>query len=208
MFFVLALFTFTASAGHAFEGKVRYVIDGDTFILENNKTVRMASIDTSEIGRNGKRDQYYAREATDILKRLISGKRVRIEYTPDHKDHYKRIVGWVYVDDLFVNEYMVRNGAAFFYYHKNNQKKLQNMILQAQRRAYKEMKGFWPVISKLEKFNRKWIGNKRSYRCFPDGSRSARKIGKQNRVFFPGLEQAFLKGYSPARNTNIWPVVR
>lgn len=202
--FCLSLLFSTVS--YAFEGKVRYVIDGDTFILENNKTVRIASIDTPEIGRDGKSDQYYAREAKDILTKLISGKLVRIEYTPDHKDHYKRIVGWVYLGSMFVNEYMIRKGAAFFYYHKNNQQRCQRLLLKAQQQAYRNEKGFWPAIQEQKTFKLQWVGNKRSLRCFSESSKYARKINKRNRVYFSNLGQAFMQGYSPARNENFWPL--
>lgn len=167
--------------------------------------MRIASIDTPEIGHGGKADQFYAREAKALLEKLISGKRVRIEYTPDHKDHYKRIVGWVYVNNLFVNEFMVSNGAAFFYYHKNNQEKFQNKLLQAQRKAYKSGKGFWPVIKKQEKFKQDWVGNRRSKRCFPAGDKYVGKTAKRNRVYFSNIGQAFLQGYSPARSAYFWP---
>ncbi len=207
LFLALCLCILSPSAGHAFEGKVRYVIDGDTFVLENNKTVRIASIDTPEIGRNGKPDQYYAYESKVLLSKLVLGKRVRIEYTPDHKDHYKRIVGWVYSGGTFVNEYMIRKGAAFYYYHKNNQDYLQNLLLQAQRKAFMNQNGFWPVIKKQKEFSLQWVGNKRSKRCFPEGSRYALKTSKRNRVNFLNLGQAFMQGYCPARGAGFWPAV-
>ncbi|GKT29408.1 thermonuclease family protein, partial [Aduncisulcus paluster] len=176
----------TATAS-AFEAKVRYVIDGDTFILSNNKHIRIAGIDTPEIGRDGKADQYYAQQAKSMLNKLILGKRVRIEYAGKGTDHYKRIIGWVYVDDVFVNRHMIRN---------------------AQRKAYDEKEGFWPVISKLKKFNEPWVGNKNSRRCFLPGDKYAKKISRKNKVNFSSLGEAFYDGYSPARHLNFWPVVK
>ncbi|WP_245577146.1 thermonuclease family protein [Maridesulfovibrio zosterae] len=187
---------------------MKHVIDGDTFVLWNNKTVRIASVDTPEIGYEGHSDQYYAREAKEILTKLILGKSVQIEYTPDHKDHYNRIVGWVYVNGIFVNEYLVKNGAAFFYYHKNNQEKYQNILLEAQRKAYEDKSGFWPVIQRVKEFNSNWIGNSRSQRCFPEGNKYALRTAKRNRIYFSNLGKAFLEGYSPARNINFWPEVK
>ena len=199
---------FSAATASAFEAKVRYVIDGDTFILANNKHVRIAGIDTPEIGRDGKPDQFYAQKAKSMLNKLIFGKRVRIEYAGKGTDRYKRIVGWVYVDDVFVNKQMIRNGAAFFYFHKGNNRGKQKLLLQAQRKAYDEKKGFWPVISKLKKYNKPWVGNKNSRRCFLTGDRYAKKISWKNRVNFSNLGEAFYDGYSPARHLNFWPVVK
>ncbi|NDV27356.1 thermonuclease family protein [Desulfovibrio sp. JC010] len=207
-FFVLCCLFFNAATASAFEARVRYVIDGDTFVLADNRHVRIAGIDTPEIGRDGKPDQYYARQAKAMLNKLILGKRVRIEPAGKGKDRYKRIIGWVYVDNLFVNKRMIRKGAAFYYFHKGNDRGKQKLLLQAQRNAYKEKKGFWPVVSKLKKFNKPWVGNKKSRRCFLTGDRYAEKIGRLNRVKFSSLGEAFYEGYSPARHLNFWPIVK
>lgn len=206
LFFVLCCLLIGAATASAFEGKVRHVIDGDTFILEDDQRVRIAGIDTPEIGRDGKPDQYYARQAKGMLNKLILGRRVRIETAGKGKDRYKRIVGWVYVDDLFVNEQMIRNGAAFFYFHKGNDSSKQKLLLQAQRKAYGEKKGFWPVISKVKKFNQPWVGNRDSKRCFLPNDKFAKRISWRNKVSFSSLGDAFYDGYSPARHLNFWPL--
>ncbi|WP_415713140.1 thermonuclease family protein [Maridesulfovibrio sp.] len=208
LFFIVCCLLFSVAPASAFEAGVRYVIDGDTFILDNSKRVRIAGIDTPEIGRKGKADQYYAQEAKDLLSKLILGKRVRIDFAGKGIDHYKRIVGWVYVDDVFVNKYMISKGAAFFYFHKGNDSGRQKLLLQAQRKAYKGKKGFWPVVSKLKKFNMPWVGNKNSRRCFLPGDKYAKKISWRNRVNFSSLGEAFYDGYSPARDLNLWPLVK
>ncbi len=206
LFYAFVLIFLGNVPAYAFEARVKHVIDGDTFILEDNRSVRLASIDTPEIGRDGKKDQYFAREAKDVLTRLIAGRTVRIDLTHDQKDHYKRLVGWVYVDGKFLNEYMVREGYAFFYYHKNNEHKFQNIILQAQRKAYKSKKGFWPVVMMQKQFNKLWIGNKKSRRCFPESDKFAKRISLRNRVLFTNLGEGFKQGYSPARHVDFWPV--
>ncbi|WP_320007901.1 thermonuclease family protein [Maridesulfovibrio sp.] len=207
-FFVLCCLFFVAATASAFEAKVRYIIDGDTFILENNERVRIAGIDTPEIGRDGKLDQYYARQSRAMLNKLLLGKRVRIEYAGKGKDRYKRIVGWVYLDDLFVNKYMVRNGAAFFYFHKGNDSGRQKLLLQAQRKAYDEKRGFWAVLSKVEKFSIQWVGNRKSRRCFLPDDKFAKRISWKNKVHFSNLGKAFYEGYSPARHLNFWPLTK
>ncbi|WP_419780002.1 thermonuclease family protein [Maridesulfovibrio sp.] len=206
LFFVLCCLFLGAATASAFEANVRYVIDGDTFILENDQRVRIAGIDTPEIGRDGKPDQYYARQAKAMLNKLILGKRVRIEPAGKGKDRYKRIVGWVYIDELFVNKYMIRKGAAFFYFHKGNERGKQKLLLQAQRKAYTEKKGFWPAISKVKKFNKPWVGNRNSKRCFLPNDKFAKRISWRNKVSFSSLGDAFYDGYSPARHLNFWPL--
>ncbi|WP_245805439.1 thermonuclease family protein [Desulfovibrio gilichinskyi] len=182
------------------------MIDGDTFILENNEKIRLASIDAPELGHDGKPEQYYAEEAREILSKMILNKIVVIDPV-ETKDHYGRTVGWVYLDNSFVNELMIASGAAFFYFHPNNDPLKQNFLLQTQRKAMPEMKGFWRKIFSLKDFNIKWVGNMRSRRCFRDGSNFSVTIMSRNKVRFSNLGEAFMKGYTPARATMFWPNV-
>ncbi len=206
MFFcVMVCFCYLSALNcYAFEGKVKSVIDGDTFILENNEKIRIASIDAPELGHDGKPEQYYAKEAREILTKMILNKIVVIEAV-DKKDHYGRTVGWVYLDNSFVNEQMIANGAAFFYFHPNNDSSKQDFLLQTQRKAMSEMKGFWRKIFSLKDFNIKWVGNMRSRRCFRDGSNFSVTIMNRNKVRFSNLGDAFMQGYTPARATMFWP---
>ncbi|WP_432736603.1 thermonuclease family protein [Maridesulfovibrio sp. FT414] len=187
---------------------MKSVIDGDTFVLEDNRNVRIASIDTPEIGHNGDTDQYYARKSKSALTELVKGKKVRVELTSDGKDKYGRLVAWVYVRNIFVNEFMVRNGFAVYYHHRNNRENYQNILLQAQRKAYKDEKGFWPVIRKQKMFTKEWVGNRNSRRCFPEGNSLVQRISLKNRVNFTDLGEAYRQGYSPARNIGFWPQER
>lgn len=201
---IVCLCLFSAWNCYAFEGKVKYVIDGDTFILENNERIRLASIDTPELGHEGKPDQYYAEEARKILAEIILNKIVVIDPVAK-KDRYGRTVGWVYLDNSFVNEMMIAKGAAFFYFHPNNNSSKQDLLLQAQRKAMSEMKGFWSKIFSLKDFNIKWVGNMRSRRCFRDGSNFSVTVMSRNKVLFSNLGEAFMQGYTPARATMFWP---
>ncbi|WP_291327796.1 thermonuclease family protein [Desulfovibrio sp. UCD-KL4C] len=189
---------------YAFEGKVKSVIDGDTFILENNERIRLASIDAPELRLEGKPEQYYAKEAREILANMILNKTVVIEPV-EAKDRYGRTVGWIYLDKFLVNELMIANGAAFFYFHPNNNPSKQEFLLQTQKKAMSEMKGFWRKIFSLKDFNIKWVGNMRSRRCFRDGSNFSVTIMSRNKVRFSNLGEAFMQGYTPARATMFWP---
>ncbi|WP_320169901.1 thermonuclease family protein [Maridesulfovibrio sp.] len=207
--FLVLLFVFVYPAdGRAFEAKVKYVIDGDTFVMEDGSTVRLASIDTPEIGHDGRKDGYYAREAGEALRNMVNGRTVSVIAASKSGDRYGRMVAWVFAGNIFVNEYMVENGYAYFYYHGNNHKDYRKKILEAQCRAINGQKGFWPVVLKEGKAGQTWIGNRRSHRCFPEKCGIVSKINPANRVSFTNLELAFRQGYSPARNISFWPSVR
>ena len=86
--------------------EVDRVIDGDTFVLTNNQQIRLMSVNAPEVGLCG------SMEATDKLKSLIDGKKVRLE--GDLNDHFGRFLALVYVDDQLVNKEMILSGWARF----------------------------------------------------------------------------------------------
>ena len=86
--------------------EVDRVIDGDTFVLTNNQQIRLMSVNAPEVGLCG------SVEATDKLKSLIDGKKVRLE--GDLNDHFGRFLALVYVDDQLVNKEMILSGWARF----------------------------------------------------------------------------------------------
>lgn len=95
--------------------KVRYVIDGDTFILESNQRVRMIGIDAPEIrhAKYGKKAEPYGKEAKQYLRRLIQGCDVRLTDGGEPFDRFGRRLAYVYLKDgTFVNRKMVEAGYA------------------------------------------------------------------------------------------------
>jgi len=132
--------------------KVIKIVDGDTIHLGHKKygkiKVRLAEIDTPE------RDQPYGKEATAVLKKMILKKYVEL-----HKvtiDKYKRVVGTIYLNNLEINYYLVRNGFAWCYdkYH------YREKIKKAENQARSEKIGLWLSKKKaIAPWN--WRKNKR-----------------------------------------------
>lgn len=85
---------------------VKEVIDGDTLILSNNERVRLLGINTPE------HDQYYFEEAREVLEVLVLGKKIKLEKDITDKDVYGRLLRYVFTDNLFLNEEMVKRGFA------------------------------------------------------------------------------------------------
>ena len=95
------------------QGVVTRVVDGDTFDVDLNGTVyrvRMIGIDTPEV--YGGVD-CYGPEASAATKQLIEGKTVRLVKDVSETDRYDRLLRYVYLGDLFVNDWLVRNGYAY-----------------------------------------------------------------------------------------------
>jgi len=84
--------------------KVVAVMDGDSFKIANDQTIRLASLDAPELGN------CYGQEAYQALSSKILGKKVVLR---DLKtDMYGRIIAMVYLDGQLVNEYLIKNGFA------------------------------------------------------------------------------------------------
>lgn len=104
--FVLGFFFFKSSSTPNNLFKVERIIDGDTFIIEGNRQIRLMSVNAPEVGLCG------SKEATQKLTELISGKKIRL--VGEINDHYGRFLALVYIDDLLVNEQMILSGWARF----------------------------------------------------------------------------------------------
>ena len=86
------------------------VTDGDTIRVVmpdgTNEPVRLIGIDAPEDGL------LLDQEATEYLADLVLGKKVRMVVDVSDRDRFERLLRYVYVGDLFVNEEMVRAGLA------------------------------------------------------------------------------------------------
>jgi len=95
--------------------KVVSIIDGDTFKLENNQTVRLASIDAPEI------NYCYGPQAKSALSKLLLNQRVIL--LEPYSDQYHRVMAVVVSRGQIINEVMVRNGYAIDTYDNVSAKK-------------------------------------------------------------------------------------
>jgi len=121
---------------------VTRVIDGDTIELANGEKVRYIGVDTPELHHPQKEVEYYAREAYEANRRLVEGKRVRLELDVEERDRYGRILAYVYIDGLMVNEWLVANGYAHVATFPPNVKYAER-FLQLEREARQAKIGLW-----------------------------------------------------------------
>ena len=115
--------------------RVKNVIDGDTIELEDGRLVRYIGMDTPEVRRRvGKRWAYdpepFAQEATALNRKLVQGKKVRLEFDQQKTDRFGRVLAYVFVKmgplepafydgqvfidshEIFVNAYLLKEGVA------------------------------------------------------------------------------------------------
>ena len=100
---------------------VSRVVDGDTLVLENKERVRLIGVDTPETKHPSKPVEYYGKEATAFTKKMVHGKRARLEFDQanahlGHKDRYKRTLAYVFLEDgTFLNAEIIKQGYGFAY---------------------------------------------------------------------------------------------
>ena len=122
------------------QAAVAVCLDGDTLKLTSRRTVRLAGIDTPEMGKRDKKPQYYAREARELLNELCRGQDVTL-YQPSDKqqDKYGRLIADVCLPDgRSLNALMVGAGAAFFYPHADLDPAYQDWLKSLQAAAIHE----------------------------------------------------------------------
>ena len=111
------------------------IIDGDTFRLETGEKVRLIGIDAPELSQPG------GELSREYLAHLICGKRVTLEKGSEDRDRYNRLLRFVYIDDLCINEEMIRQGYAEARYLPENP--IREYYLQLEIQAETARAGLW-----------------------------------------------------------------
>lgn len=125
-------------------------VDGDTsqFLLNGEKiTVRYLLIDTPETVKIGTEPQLFGKEASDRTKALLEGAGT-IEIMLDNgdsKDHYKRILAYVFVDGELVQDVLVREGLARIAYVSEPNTTYLEQLTASENSAKQQGIGIWSV---------------------------------------------------------------
>lgn len=121
---------------------VSRVVDGDTIELFTGQKVRYIGMDTPEVVDPRKPVQCFGKEASLENKKLVEGKMVRLEKDVSQTDKYGRLLRYVYVGDLFVNDYLTRNGFAYMATFPPDVK-FSQQFKDAQEEARINKRGLW-----------------------------------------------------------------
>ena len=149
-FLLILLFSFKINA--QVSGKyynIKRVSDGDTVVIqdesENEYKIRFIGIDAPESRNVGKRKQVqvFGFEAKNHLKKLLSNKKVRLEFDVQKIDPYGRTLAYVYLENgIFLNEYLVQKGYARMATFPPNIKYV-DLFRKSEEKARKNELGMW-----------------------------------------------------------------
>jgi micrococcal nuclease len=122
--------------------KVVAVLDGDTIVVGGGERVRYAGLNTPETHHPDKLPEYCGREAFEANRRLVAGKTVRLEFDARQRDKYGRLLAYVYVGSMLVNEELIRQGYAQVSTYKENQRHHDEFV-RLQQDAISARRGMW-----------------------------------------------------------------
>ncbi|MFV1917711.1 MAG: thermonuclease family protein [Patescibacteria group bacterium] len=130
-------------AGEATESEemlVNMVIDGDTIVLEEGVVVGYIGIDAPP--KSSESEECFANEAFQVNRILVEGKSIRLEKDISEGDSDGRLLRYVWVENILVNDFLVREGYARSFSNPPDLK-YQQELLQAEREAFEANKGLW-----------------------------------------------------------------
>ena len=108
------------------------VQDGDTITVKDKKEtykVRMAAIDCPE------KKQKHGDVATSVTSTMLLGQKVQLR--AHKRDLYNRVIGDVYRESLYINQYLVQMGHCWAYMTKDEQ------IIDLEKQARLLNTGLW-----------------------------------------------------------------
>lgn len=115
-------------------------IDGDTARFESLGRVRFLYIDTPEVYPTV---EPFGKEAADFTCEMLkNANEIYIEYDGERQDQYDRVLGWIWVDDLLLQEELTKAGYVDYFF-EYNQPKYKERILKAYQLAKKNKVGLF-----------------------------------------------------------------
>lgn len=130
---------------------VEKVVDGDTLIIENGIRIRLLGIDAPESV------ECFGVESKQRLSALVLGQEILLEKDQTASDNYDRLLRYVVlrnenpeIDDVLINNELVRDGYAKSAYIKPNRRYL-SQFQASEREAQDEGSGMWSACEMEEK---------------------------------------------------------
>ncbi|MDP8234689.1 MAG: thermonuclease family protein [Candidatus Saelkia tenebricola] len=135
-------------------GFVVEVIDGDTIKLRSGVLLRYLGLNSPETkemtsGSWVDKESYWGEKAYLMNKKLVFNKEIRIEYDREKKDKYKRLLGYVFVGDDFVNKNIIQNGLAVIDIRSPNLK-YSDLFAKSFKNALDKKRGIWSDVRNVD----------------------------------------------------------
>ena len=104
--------------------------------------MRLIGVDTPEICHPLEPVQYFAKEASEFTRKIVEGKKVRLEYDWQKRDKYGRLLAYVYLEDsTFLNAEIIKQGYGFAY--TKYRFRYMEKFRQYEKEARENERGLW-----------------------------------------------------------------
>jgi len=196
MLVCLLFFLFQQASRADSWNQVKWVVDGDTVVLNDGKRVRYIGINAPELAHDDHNAEPYGEASKRFNALLVNRKKVRLEFDKERFDRYQRLLAYVFLrNDTFVNAEILSSGFAYFLKYRPNLK-YDSILLQSQRSAMSAKKGIW---QNWKENDNTVIGNKNSHRFHLRTCPYGKRVKPRNRIVFQKKWDAHWAGYAPAK---------
>jgi len=169
---------------------VTHVVDGDTLDIETGARIRLSGINAPETG-----ECYYS-DAIEALETLVLGKYVYTEQDVTLTDKYGRALRYIYVNDTFVNGYLVQHGYVKVYDKYQNDTNRYDELKELEKEPRETSLGVWSCTNSLE--GCLYVASKNSKIYHKPECKWAKKIMPENLICFHSEEE--IAEYEPAKS--------
>jgi len=136
---VLNIFLYQKTQLSSNLNKVIKVLDGDTFLLNSAQRVRLLAASAPEMENCG------GEEAKKRLEELVLNRNVKLD--EPFIDQYSRVIALVYVENVMVNEILLKEGWARY---DGTGKSQKETLKQAYEEAFSQKKGIFSPLCRAE----------------------------------------------------------
>ncbi|HEX2859109.1 MAG TPA: thermonuclease family protein [Alphaproteobacteria bacterium] len=138
-----AVFAVDVQPGEVVTATVKYVKDGDTFVVNEGQDVRFVDINTPEGPHDGAPAEPFAEAARARVKALATGRTVKLKIADKAYDRYGRWLADIYLPDgTWLNGLLVREGLAHVYTFADNTMH-PDQLLKFEQEARAANRGIW-----------------------------------------------------------------
>jgi micrococcal nuclease len=123
--------------------RVERIVDGDTLLLEGKTRVRLIGVDTPETKHPDRPVDPLGVEAAEFVRRHVVGRRVTLRFDRERHDRYRRVLAYVYLNDWFLNEELIRAGYSRAVTRFPYSSRMKKRFREAEAEARENGRGLW-----------------------------------------------------------------
>ena len=177
------------------------VVNGNTIVLSNGEQVRLIGVGIPKTTQLKKSAEYITKETSAFTKRMVKGKKVRLEFDQQERDTSGQLLAYVYlVDGTFLNAEIIKQGYGrvdplfpfkYLKEFRNYEKKAQG-----------DKTGLWAAKAPAQepKYIREYyMGAKNSTIYHQPNCTLIRKVNPLDRKMFNSVKAAVNAGYLPCK---------